>query len=206
MHPSFSISCLSGAKMVFLPALLFLNGAFAGSLKADENNMRTLFEFTGKDPSPAWEATNDGVMGGLSKGGARLTEDGMLFSGVLSLENNGGFSSIHADGPFDLSPFDGIRLKVFGDGRSYQLRFRSDAIFENRGRVSFGKVFATVEGEWIDVFIPFDDLSQTWRGRALSGYTFNAADVRRIGFMLNDKKAGDFRLKIRWIGADTVEE
>ena len=190
--------------MSFLSLLLFLNAASGVTLNGNENTMTILFDFTGSDPSAPWAATNDGVMGGLSEGGAQLTGEGMLFRGVLSLENNGGFSSLHADGSFDLSGFDGIRISLLGDGRTYQLRLQSDAIFQNRGRVSFGKEFTTVENEWIEVFVPFDDLNQSWRGRELSGYRFNPADVRRVGFMLNDKKPGSFELKIRWIAADTT--
>jgi len=174
------------------------------NLKAD--TMNTLFDFTGNNPSPAWDATNDGVMGGLSGGGAQLVEEGMLFSGELSLENNGGFSSIHADGTFDLSEYDGIRFRMLGDGRTYQLRLQSDAIFQQRGPVSFGKEFATVKGEWIEVFVPFDELKQSWRGRKLSGYTFNAGHVRRIGLMLADKQAGEFSLKVSWVSADSTNK
>ena len=167
--------------------------------------MKQLFKFTGENPSNPWTATNDGVMGGLSEGGAKLVEEGMLFSGVLSLENNGGFSSVHANGNYDLSDYRGIRICVLGDGRTYQLRLQSDAVYRERGRVNFGKAFQTIKGEWIEVFIPFDDLNQSWRGRKLSGYTFNAAEIRRIGFMLADKQSGSFSLKIRWVSATTAE-
>lgn len=164
--------------------------------------MKPLFQFTGDSPDPAWAATNDGVMGGLSEGGARLTEEGMLFSGLLSLENNGGFSSVYACVSFDLSEYDGIRLSVLGDGRSYQLRLNSDAMFRNRGPVSFYTEFATVEGKWIEVFVPFNTLRQSWRGRQLTGHTFHPADIRRISVMLADKQAGEFQLKLRWLAAD----
>jgi monofunctional biosynthetic peptidoglycan transglycosylase len=172
------------------------------NLQADASLMPTLFDFTGENPSPAWTANNDGVMGGLSKGGAQLVEDGMLFSGELSLENNGGFSSVYAERSFDLSEYDGIRFSVLGDGRTYQLRLHSDAVFRQRGWVSFSHEFATVKGEWIEVFVPFSELKQSWRGRKLSGYTFNTGDIRRFGFMLADKQPGPFSLKVRWVSAE----
>ncbi len=163
--------------------------------------MQQLFNFTGEHPSKPWGATNDGVMGGLSAGGAQLVDEGMLFSGVLSLENNGGFSSVHADGNYDLADYDGIRFRVRGDGRTYQLRLQSDAVYRGWGKVNFGQEFETVEGEWIEVFIPFDELKPSWRGRQLSGYTLNTAHVRRIGFMLADKQTGPFSLTAHWLAA-----
>ncbi|WP_041745288.1 CIA30 family protein [Coraliomargarita akajimensis] len=161
--------------------------------------MKPLFTFTGETPDEPWGAVNDGVMGGLSKGGAQLVEEGMLFTGVLSLENNGGFSSVYATGPFDLSKYDGLRFKVLGDGRTYELRINSDAMYRSWSPVSFRQSFATVEGEWIEVLVAFDELKQSWRGRQLSGYSFNPATISRIGFMLADKQAGEFALKVSWL-------
>jgi monofunctional biosynthetic peptidoglycan transglycosylase len=163
--------------------------------------MKTLFDFTGEKPDVEWRSSNDGVMGGLSKGSARILEEGMLFNGELSLENNGGFSLIYFNANFDLSDFSGIRLTVLGDGRTYQLRLESDAIFSQRGPVNFSSEFKTTVGEWVEIFLPFSDLNQSWRGRQLSGYTFNVQDIRRIGIMLADKSPGQFSLKIASIAA-----
>ena len=172
------------------------------TVAADSSTMKTLFTLTGDIPATPWSATNDGVMGGLSQGAAQLTEEGMCFSGVLSLENNGGFSSVYASGLFDLSDYAGIRFSVLGDGRSYQLRLNSDAMFRSWSPVSFLKEFTTIEGQWLDVFVPFAELQQSWRGRELSGYVFNPAKIQRIGFMLADKQPGPFELTVRWLGAD----
>jgi NADH dehydrogenase [ubiquinone] 1 alpha subcomplex assembly factor 1 len=56
---------------------------------------KALASFSTDDAVKAWDSVNDGVMGGISKGGASRTAEGtLLFSGELSLANNGGFSSI----------------------------------------------------------------------------------------------------------------
>ncbi|MGB0745142.1 MAG: CIA30 family protein [Opitutales bacterium] len=164
--------------------------------------MTKLYKFTGESPDSAWRATNDGVMGGLSQGRATITEEGMRFSGVLSLENNGGFSWIHTSGKHDLSGHKGIRFSVLGDGRTYELRLHSDAMFRRDEPVSFSHAFETVDDEWIEVYIPFDALKQSWRGRKLTGNTFNPSAIHRIGFMLADKKAGFFEMTVRWLAAD----
>ena len=164
--------------------------------------MNILFQFTGADAAPAWSSTNDGVMGGLSQGGATIVGEGLHFAGTLSLENNGGFSSVSTDVTFDLSEFEGVRLKVKGDGRSYQIRFQSDALYRDRWPVNFGAEFVTKAGEWTEVFVPFTALSQSWRGRPLTEYTFNATDIRRVTLMLADKQPGPFALTVAWIAAE----
>lgn len=193
----------------YLPALAILlllfkspTNAFGNAPEKIDSDMKVLFEFTGSDPSPEWRATNDTVMGGVSKGKAELTKEGMDFSGHLSLENNGGFASVHMGVELDLSDYSGIRLKVLGDGRIYQLRLESDALHRQRWPVSFCGDFETVDGEWIEVFISFSELSQTWRGRQLAGNSFSKDDIRRIAFMLADGQTGDFALKLAWIHAE----
>ncbi len=163
--------------------------------------MKELFSFTGTAAAEPWNSNNDGVMGGLSQGGATLNDQGMLFSGVLSLENNGGFSSVRQDVDMDLSDFKGIRLKVRGDGRTYQLRLESDARFRNRWPISFNQDFETKAGEWVEVSVPFDQLRQSWRGRVLSDFTFNPGKIQVVGVMLADKQPGPFELQIAWVAA-----
>ncbi|MFT7235701.1 MAG: NADH dehydrogenase [ubiquinone] 1 alpha subcomplex assembly factor 1 [Methylophagaceae bacterium] len=168
----------------------------------EHHPMKTLFEFTGQNASLEWRSNNDDVMGGFSTGRAEIIEQGMLFQGKLSLKNNGGFSSIYSRGNYDLSDFSGIRLKVLGDGRTYQLRLESDAVLSPRRPVKFSSEFKTTEGQWIEIFLPFSGLNQTWRGRQLSGHSFNPRDIRKIGIMLADKKRGEFDLKIAFIAAN----
>lgn len=67
------------------------------SENASVEKAKMLFDFSKDDSSPIWRSNNDGVMGGLSQGGAKMTERSMEFSGVLSLENNGGFSSVYQE-------------------------------------------------------------------------------------------------------------
>ena len=55
-----------------------------------------------------WKVVNDGVMGGVSEGGMSEMSNVMLFEGFLSLENNGGFSSVQVkpEPPLDLGDFE----------------------------------------------------------------------------------------------------
>lgn len=144
-----------------------------------------------------WEIVNDGVMGGLSKGTVSITDQGtLLFRGTLSLENNGGFSSIRsARVPMDLSGAEGITLRVRGDGRTYMLRLLTDARVQDR-RVAFMAPFQTVAGHWTDVRVPFQDFEGSWRGERVPEAVLDPARVEGFGFQISDKKAGPFSLEV----------
>jgi monofunctional biosynthetic peptidoglycan transglycosylase len=161
----------------------------------------TVAEFTPEEMETlGWTIVDDGVMGGLSQGQREIGKDGILrFFGTLSLENNGGFSSLRSKRiEMDLSDAEGLILRVKGDGRSYQVRLSTDAEFRG-GEVSFQAEFATKKDEWIEVQVPFKNLAGSWRGMKLPDKTFDAAKVRRVGLLLGDKKQGPFALQVDWI-------
>ena len=66
---------------------------------------------------PGWYVVNDNVMGGRSDGDFRIEEGELHFAGRTNTDG-GGFSSIRTDAvELDLAEYDGIRLRVKGDGR-----------------------------------------------------------------------------------------
>jgi hypothetical protein len=84
-----------------------------------------------------WQCISDGVMGGLSAGAiVRASRDGraaLCLRGRVSLENNGGFVQMALDlspeGALrDASAFDGIELDVCGNGETYSVHLRTDAV------------------------------------------------------------------------------
>jgi transforming growth factor-beta-induced protein len=158
-------------------------------------------EFTPKEvDSLGWRVVDDGVMGGLSRGKIQISKDGILnFNGKLSLKNNGGFSSLRTGNlKLDLSGADGVVARVKGDGRTYQMRFNTDARFRFR-EVSFSADFKTKKDEWIEIKVPFDEFAGSFRGMKLKNETFDPAKIRRIGLLLGDKKAGAFEVQVDWI-------
>lgn len=147
-----------------------------------------------------WIVVDDGVMGGLSQGKREISKDGILrFFGTLSLENNGGFSSLRTGNvKLDLGGAKGVMLRVKGDGRTYQLRFSTDA--EYRGReMSFQAGFSTTKGEWTEIKVPFERFVGSWRGTELPDKTFDPTKIRRLGLQLADKMEGPFELQVDWI-------
>ena len=74
----------------------------------------------------AWTTVNDPVMGGMSTSRVTFGDAGLVFSGNVSLENNGGFASARSP----LNPEVGrratgaksLRVHALGDGKTYLLK------------------------------------------------------------------------------------
>jgi len=152
-------------------------------------------------PAATWRAINDGVMGGLSQSDLAITGDGTgVFAGNLSLENSGGFASVRTSlGEIDLSEFDGLAVRVAGDGKRYRLRLRTDNRFDG---IAYQAIFDTTNEDWQTVEIPFETFVPTYRGRTLRDVPpLDRAKICQLGFMIADKQEGRFRLEIALIHA-----
>ncbi len=147
-----------------------------------------------------WQTVLDGVMGGLSTGRIAAGDGGTLrFTGELSLENNGGFSQIRTavpEGTF--SGATGLRLRVKGDGRSYQCDIRSSRLRIMAG--GYQSVFETRAGEWIEVEIPFDAcVANSFGQRMRNAPPLDPATIESVGITLSDKQEGPFAIEVDWI-------
>lgn len=149
----------------------------------------------------AWFAQNDDVMGGASDGQAQIKEGHLHFTGLLSLENNGGFAQVYSPlEQTDLSASAGIHLRVKGDGREYQFRLATHARFRG-SRIAYRSSFLTQRGEWMKLFIPFSSFVPSWRGNLLSGPPLDLTSVKQIALLLADGTPGQFSLVVDWIKA-----
>lgn len=146
-----------------------------------------------------WQIINDGVMGGLSESQMQISdEETGVFRGKVSLENNGGFASTRALLKTAVTTdFAKVELKVKGDGKRYQLRFRQDQNFDG---VSYRLAFDTIDGKWMTISTDLSDFEAVFRGRLLQGQPALKSDaIRQVGFLISDKQKGDFRLEADWI-------
>jgi monofunctional biosynthetic peptidoglycan transglycosylase len=155
-----------------------------------------LFAFASPDAAAAWQAVNDGVMGGVSDGRFRITEHQTLeFYGTLSLENNGGFASVRSrPRTLGLQTGDTLVARVRGDGREYQLNLYTS---ERMRAFSYRAPLKTLAGEWIDVAVALDRFEATSFGRVLPGAgPVDPRSVTSIGFLLAEKTPGPFALEV----------
>jgi monofunctional biosynthetic peptidoglycan transglycosylase len=170
-------------------------------MPTDVESTKTIFNFDDNKQADQWNAVNDNVMGGISEGGATISDDScLIFSGSVSLENNGGFSSIRTlPQDFELSGYKGIRVRVIGDGRTYQFRMRDNRNFDG---VAFKQEFQTTANTWIEIDLPFESFLPSYRGRILQDVQpVVATEIRQMGFLIADKEAGPFILKVSEIKA-----
>jgi hypothetical protein len=157
----------------------------------------TLFDFKKSSNIDDWQIVDDVVMGGRSNGNFKLNKEGYgKFSGQVSLENNGGFSSLrYTFDTKDISSFSKIKLRVKGDGKTYQFRVKTTI----EDYASYIYEFETTT-DWITIDIPFEAMYPTFRGQRLQRPNFQEAQMEQIAFLIGNKKEQSFELLI-----DTIE-
>ena len=181
--------------------VLLLLFPLSHAIAQEDVKTRSLFNFTLPGAAGQWRSVNDDVMGGISSSRLEAAEEGYVqFSGVVSLENNGGFASVRClPRSFDLDNCDGIRLRIRGDGKDYRLRLHTSDGFDG---VAYQSIFATEADRWISVDIPFSSFTASFRGREVpNAPALDPARIRQIGFMIADGQEGSFRLDITSISA-----
>lgn len=155
-----------------------------------------IFDF--RVDAPPWRSIDDVVMGGRSSSRMEVAGGIAVFRGEVSLANNGGFASVRsAPKVHDLSGFDGLVLRVRGDGTRYQLRLRTTATVDG---VSYQAPLDPPAGAWQELAIPFTAFEPVFRGRRLPDHPpLDPAEVKSFGLMVAGGQAGPFRLEIEWI-------
>lgn len=152
-----------------------------------------IFDFEPEADLRNWTIVDDVVMGGRSDGGLQLSEEGdARFSGFVSLENNGGFSS--ARYAFEEIPTSGqtkFAFRVKGDGKKYQFRVKSNW----RDRHSYVSHFQT-DGSWQIIKIPFEVMYPSFRGRTLDMPNYPGDKMQEISFLISNKKNEAFQMDI----------
>ncbi|MGZ2370293.1 CIA30 family protein [Ancylomarina sp. YFZ004] len=152
-----------------------------------------LFDFNKGSEIDNWKVVNDEVMGGRSEAQFGLNSEGHgVFSGQVSLENNGGFSSLrYRFESLDVIKYKKVVLKLKGDGKAYQFRLKSDLTNAH----SYVKYFQT-SGEWESIEIDFKDMHPQFRGRVLDMPNYSGKMMTEVAFLIANKKAEAFRLEI----------
>ena len=163
-----------------------------------------MIDFTQENEHQNWTATNDNIMGGISTGGLVYEGETSQFKGELSLENNGGFSSINRSIESLGSEMDSVELTFVGDGRSYQLRLTT---WIDGNRTNYKHNFETIKGEQLKKVFQLTDFQAVFRGRLLSGAPrLKAQDIKQLGFLIADKQPLPFELNLIQVQFKTSQE
>lgn len=146
-----------------------------------------------------WKIINDGVMGGLSAGTVVLTDTTALFTGHISLANNGGFSSLRS--PFaqmDLSNFSTVRIRYRSQGQPFSFILETSQIWF---QPYYKYQFAGAEDDWQTVTMNLSEFRETRIGRETGKFLLQnqLANIIRIGFINGGKYESNFELEIDYI-------
>jgi len=157
---------------------------------------RIIYDFSKMENLDGWYVVDDGVMGGRSKGKLKVENgDTGVFSGKISLENYGGFSSIrYYTGEFNVKQNKYVTVILSGDNKYYQLRIRSS----RNDRHVYTKKFFAKDG-WQEIRVPLDSMEPYFRGQRLRMSNFDKRYISEIGFLIGNKVRENFELKIRSI-------
>lgn len=177
-------------------------------------NEKLIFDFThpSTELKNIWGALDDVVMGGVSASNIQLIENAALFVGNVSTANSGGFASVRTrnfDPPFNLFGYDGVELRVKGDGQRYKIFLRTDTKWDGLG---YSYSFNTVANTWINVRIPFAELVPVFRAKTVKDAPpIDSSKVNSFQLMLSkfeydgalnpDFSAGGFALQLESIKA-----
>jgi len=155
-----------------------------------------LFDFNTQCDISNWKTIDDVVMDGHSNSNFKLSDNGHgVFSGAVSLENNGGFSSLRYRFPEKIiKGYTKAILRIKGDRKNYQFRTKSTAF----DRHSYIAKFTTT-GKWQTIEITLDDMYPAFRGYQLDIPNYPAETLEEIAFLIGNKKAENFELVINSI-------
>jgi len=107
-------------------ALLLVSCGVAGQSADADGSDVALVDLGDAGKVAAWTTVDDPVMGGASTSSIAYGDGGLVFSGTISLENNGGFASARSPQDPDIgreaSGATSLRVRARGDGKTYLLK------------------------------------------------------------------------------------
>ena len=201
MHSTIRDRMLRNSIPVCLCALLLLISGTGETAMGTEEKEKLIFDFDSQEQVRQWRTIDDVVMGGVSQSAVTAGSQGTaLFTGTVSLENFGGFASASSlPSDYNLSGFEGIAIRVKGDGKRYKCTVKTDTAFSG---FTYQAPFKAENGAWSIIKFPFKTFVPTFRGSVMDDVEpIDAGKVKSFGFLIADKQKGPFKLEIDWIKA-----
>jgi hypothetical protein len=193
-----------GIALACLTFLVIPYGTAAPTAGADEPTLGTpLVDVDDAGAVAAWSTVNDPVMGGRSTSTVTFGNGGLVFSGSISLENNGGFASARSPQDPDMgrkaAGATSLRVLAVGDGKTYLVKVGS------AGQPwSYIQRFATEAAVQRIYDLPVADFRAV--GMRLdpapdAPQTLDPSRISQISFYILDKQQGPFALTVSGVGA-----
>jgi NADH dehydrogenase [ubiquinone] 1 alpha subcomplex assembly factor 1 len=159
------------------------------------------FDFgTGQNQIKNWVLLSDNIMGGVSKSKLDYTENTMVLSGNISLDNFGGFSSVKTTfGKYDLSQFKGVKIKFKSTNQKFAFTLEDS---RNWTLPNFkGNFYSDKVNIWEEKTIYFNDFKEYQVGEP-TGEKLNDNSLKnivRMGIITTEKKEGPFSIEIDYV-------
>ena len=141
-------------------------------------------------------------MGGSSQGQIAFKNGLCVFSGDISLKNNGGFSSVFKHIEPLSQKVDRLTIDVIGDGFTYQLRMIT---YVDEYRLAYKHHFSTSHGKPERFVLLLKDFVPSFRGRVIDNAPkLRAENVQQIGLLVKNNTEGPFSLRLCKIDAQPM--
>ena len=155
-----------------------------------------LYDFADQSDVSDWFNQNDTVMGGVSDSTTTWIDGHLIFSGDLSLDNNGGFTStfgpINDQLPTLMSGAESIIVTARGDGKTYLMQIRN---YDNTRYIQRFTTVADVEQDYVLPLADFESVD--WRLSVIpNAAPIDTTTIGQLGFYLLDKQVGPFEIAI----------
>ncbi|PRW55975.1 nadh:ubiquinone oxidoreductase complex i intermediate-associated 30 [Chlorella sorokiniana] len=161
--------------------------AAAKHLKRQQRTVEDVLPMRTAADIEKWQRLDDVIMGGQSSSGLAAAEDGSgaVWTGDLIVEGGGFCGARTLAAEYDLSAFDGISLRIKGDGQTFKLNIKTDAQFEVP-EDTYQATFETEPEGWTNVFIPWHEFVLVKRARSVPGApALDPARIRQFGLVLS---------------------
>jgi NADH dehydrogenase [ubiquinone] 1 alpha subcomplex assembly factor 1 len=153
-----------------------------------------LFHFSDPSHFTTWNINNDTVMGGISQSNIESKQRVLLFTGTVSLDNNGGFASTESIFTHQITDESLLTLEVKGDGKTYQIRLKTPYLSQGEAYVAN---FTSGADKLTRHEFTAEDFTVSFRGRTVANApSLNFDDIVRVGFLVAQKQQGPFSIEL----------
>lgn len=188
--------------ILFAVSALLVVSCAERSADADETT-NALLDLNAADEAAAWTTVNDPVMGGMSTSRIAFGNGGLVFSGDISLENNGGFASARSPQDLDIGQratgATSLRVHALGDGKTYLLKVGVHG--QPWSYVQRFATEATVQRIYELPIEGFTPVGMRLDPEPNAPQTLDPSTIDQVSVYILDKQQGPFELTISAIDA-----
>lgn len=184
---------------------------FAKQLPKPLTDSKLMVNMSTEEDLKVWQRLDDVIMGGKSESALDVasadSDASVVWQGELITDGGGFCGTRTSSQDWDLGDYDGVQLRVRGDGQTYKMNLKT-AEQEESPESTYQAQFDTEDGVWTTVKLPWHKFVPVKRAQVdRSKDVVAASEVRQFGLVLsrfeyngfanNRCRPGPFRLEIK---------